>query len=1318
MATNFVDHSIQNFDTKTDINNLAVHWQKWLRSFNYYLVAKDITKEPQKKALLLHLAGSEVQDIYETLVPLENEGDKTEVDIAINRLTNYFTPKHNKNFERHVFRGLNQNSSETMDQYVTRLRQQSKRCDFGDRESESIVGQIVDGCSNKKLRIKVLERGDEVSLDEVIRMAKAMEISAVQAKSFEPDSNTINKISSNGNNNKGKFKPKFNNTKTAQSAQNYNKQMTPSKLKCFRCDRPDHLARDNSCPAKKVKCNICHKIGHYAICCKTKSKSTVHCVAKAENNYAFSVGKGDNVVTCTVGGVKLDCLVDSGASVNIIDTPTWQHLKSQNIECKSWQVKEKVFSYGKPEGLNVIGRFSTNVEHSNKVVNTEFLVFEGTGKPILSSNTCEVLELISLNINQISDVQESHAGLFSGVGKLKDYKLKLHIDKTKPPIAQKLRPVPFQMRDKIQKALNELISLDIIEEVDGPTQWVSPIVVVPKKTGEVRICVDMRQANEAITRVRHPLPTIEDLLQVISEGEVFSKLDLKWGFHQIELDEESREITTFITHCGLYRYKRLMFGVSSAPEMYQHITGQLVADIPGVVNFIDDLVVFGKTKAEHDERLEMLLKRLEEKGLTLNKGKCEMGKEEMELLGFHIGKKGISPTEQKVKAISEARQPENPSELRSFLGLVNFCGKFIPNLATLTEPLRKLTRKDNSFFWTNEQENAFIQIKAAMSEPKHLTPFKKNAKTILVTDAGPVGLGAILIQVQDGQEKIISYASKGLTDVEKRYSQTEKEALGIVWGCEHFYPYLYGQHFELRTDHKPLIFIYSSRSKPSARIERWVLRLQPYQFTIKHIAGDLNIADSLSRLSITDSSGILHKAEEYIYHVAQYSTPAAISTKELERASDTDPELQFVRSAILSGNWEGKDIPTAYKAVKSELTVLGKLVLRGTRLVIPKSYQAKILQLGHLGHQGIVKTKRKLRTKVWWPGIDKGAEKVCKTCRECLLVGANPSPEPVIRNKIPEGPWRSLAADFLGPLPNGKYILVVVDYYSRWFEVAIMSTITSKTLIRALDHMWATHGLPEEIRTDNGPQFASNEFSEYMAHNGMMHIKTTPLWPQANGEVEIQNKTLLKHLKISVLQGQSWAENLDKFLLEYRVTPHTVTGVAPAELLFGRLLKTKLPSLHDRRDPVMDEGIRDHDSIQKLKGKIYADKARNAKPSEVEIGDTVVIQNEKKGKLDSNFQNKDCVVTAKAGNKLTVETPEGRVYSRNTTMVKKIPFVEQENNTNESNEHHIEENYDEQIYDQDTSESEAQTMPSMRGDLIRGKRETKFPTKFKDYVLN
>lgn len=335
---------------------------------------------------------------------------------------------------------------------------------------------------------------------------------------------------------------------------------------------------------------------------------------------------------------------------------------------------------------------------------------------------------------------------------------------------------------------------------------------------------------------------MEDFLPHIGKGKLFTKLDVKNAFHQIEISKESRYITTFITRKGLYRYTRLMFGITCAKEMFQKIMEQILAGCQGCFNYVDDIIVYGENIEQLNMRVDKVLKACKDYNVVLNEDKCIYGVNELEFLGHKLTAYGVMPSEDKVAAIKNFRQPSSVEEVRSFLGLVNFVGKFIPNLATITEPLRLLTKKNTAFIWSQEHEFSFQKLKNSLACDLALGYYDVNDRTQVYADASPVGLGAVLVQLNGKGARVICYASKSLSITEQRYCQTEKEALALVWAVERFHFYLFGRTFELVTDYKALEIIFSPKSKPCARIERWVLRLQSYKFKVVYKSGKNNIA--------------------------------------------------------------------------------------------------------------------------------------------------------------------------------------------------------------------------------------------------------------------------------------------------------------------------------------------------------------------------------------------------------------------------------------------------------------------------------------------
>ena len=560
---------------------------------------------------------------------------------------------------------------------------------------------------------------------------------------------------------------------------------------------------------------------------------------------------------------------------------------------------------------------------------------------------------------------------------MKDTKVKLHIDSNVQPVKQAHRRVPFHVRKQVEDEINNLEQQGIIERVVGPTPWVSPIVVAPrpKDSSRVCICIDMREANKAIQRERHVMPTVDDLIHDLNGAVVFSHLDLRCGYHQLELEEESRYITTFSTHLGLHRYKRLIFGISSASEVFQHVIEQVLSGIQGVRNISDDIIIFGTTQTKHDEALEKVLKRLQDCGLTLNHSKCEFNKPTLEFYGHIFSKKGLSPSPDKVKAIQECQAPTNPKEVRSLLGMATFCSRYIQNYSSLVQPLRELTKQQVTWYWGPDQEKALKNLKDALSYEDSMSYFDPDKATEIFVDASPCGLGAIQVDT-DGVRSIVAYASRSLTDSESRYSQLEREALAVFWSIQHFKLYVYGSKFTVVTDHRPLEALYNkANSKPTARVEKWILNLQQYTFSVQYEPGTTNPADFISRHPVITGDK-QDTTERYINYIVFHDIPKHISVEEVQLETHKDSSMQAAISIIKDNKWHtikkmehlDRDFLNMLAKVKDELS-LGLIdtdkpvILRGTRLLLPKSLHQRAIDVAHLGHQGMAKTKALLREK-------------------------------------------------------------------------------------------------------------------------------------------------------------------------------------------------------------------------------------------------------------------------------------------------------------------------------------------------------------------
>ena len=950
--------------------------------------------------------GEATHSIFDTL---SETGDNYETAIA--QLDEYFSPKKNVDFEIFKFRTAAQQTNETIDQYATRLRRLAQTCEFPDVDRE-LKSTIIQNCVSKRLRRLALR--EDYTLDTLLAKARSIEASEAQANGIEQLTASVNKVHF-----------KSTGRKFSTMSKSHTATKSHSNNKCRKCGLQwPHKA--GPCPAQGKTCKKCGKPNHFARVCFSKSVAPQHTqsqsvcqVTKAnldtsssEDEYLYVLGNPVNAktpaITVFVNGTPIRMMIDTGASADILDEKSFREIqKHQDITLQP--PKKRMFAYGSSSQLTVLGQFTANISIESKTTTSTVYVLQGDHGSLLGCITAQNLGIIQLNINQLRATHVSEElilqfpQLFQGIGKLKDAHVKLHIDESVTPVAQGARRIPFHLRKQVAEELRQLEEKNIIEKVEGATPWVSPVVAIPKKDGSVRICVDMRMPNTAIQRERHPSPTADDLVHNLNGATVFSKLDLKAGYHQIPLDEKSRYITTFATHKGLFRYTRLNFGTNSASEIFQNIISEQLREIPGSMNISDDIIVYGKNQADHDASLTKVFQKLSDSNLTLNKSKCEFNKSSISFFGLVFSKDGVSPDPDKIKAIHDMSPPKSVSEVRSFLGMATYCAKFIPSFSDVSYPLRELTKKDAKFQWLQTHQRSFDKIKEMLTSDAKMAYFDPSKDTELTTDASPVGLSAILSQKMPGTEerKIVAYVSRSLTDVETRYSQTEKEALAIVWSIERLHIYLYGKGFTLFTDCKPVQLILNNpMSKPPARIERWNLRLQGYNFHVIHTKGSQNPSDFLSRhTTLKEPKCLATMAEDYINLLSLHAVPKAMTLEELQEATQADPTLSSLMKVIRSQKWyevENEDLK-AFIRVKDELTVNAEsnLILRGSRIVIPASLQQKAIDIAHEGHQGIAKTKKLLREKVWFPGIEEKVKVTIENCIACQANGSYSKPAPL-----------------------------------------------------------------------------------------------------------------------------------------------------------------------------------------------------------------------------------------------------------------------------------------------------------------------------------
>ncbi|XP_028042295.1 uncharacterized protein K02A2.6-like [Bombyx mandarina] len=850
-----------------------------------------------------------------------------------------------------------------------------------------------------------------------------------------------------------------------------------AKVKCSVCGYSNHKAAE--CRFASYTCRKCNKKGHLRRMCKR-----INYVVTEENDE----GDGDDGKICNirslrgeplieavcVNGIRMNFEIDSGSAVTVMSHDTYnEHFK--NIPLLS--TNKKLLSYS-GDVLGCAGRAQLLVEWRGRARQLDVYVVRDGGPPLLSRDFIAQFELqlapvykCATTRDTLKLIQEQYPAVFSDkLGQFNKYKVNLKLKESAHPIFFKPRPVAFALREKVEKEINRLVGLGVLRPVEH-SDYASPIVPVLKRDGSIRICADYSVTiNKQLVVEQHPLPTVNELFFKLYGGQKFTKLDLSMAYGQFCLDEESQKLTCINTHKGIFAYTRLVFGLASGPSIFQRAMDTVLAGLDGTLCLLDDVLITGRNDSEHLERLHQVLQRLQDAGFVLQKSKCQFFQDEINYLGSTINKEGLRKSPDKIKAILKAPAPTNVSQLRSFLGLVNYYRNFVPNASCILGPLYELLKKETKWRWSKLHDKAFNEIKKMLASDNVLAHFNPNANIILTVDASPNGLGAILSQVSsDGQEKPISFASRTLNDAEKRYSQIQKEATAIIFGVRRFHQYLYGRSnpFILRTDHKPLLSIFGpQRGIPEVsanRLQRYAIFLSGYNYVIEYVKSADNSADYLSRASLPDGAGACggrgggtrrgagavdvdaFDSASYVCFVVQGALP--ISVTELRNATSNDSILREVIKYIQNG-WPKKIINAEvkpYYLCRLPLSVENGCVMRGHKVVIPGSLRHRILTELHSSHMGIVKTKAEARSRCWFPGLDDALENMISSCEVCMQLRPTPPRTPVCPWEYPPQPFYRVHLDFLGPL-NCRMYLVLVDAYSKWLEVYEMASTTTSAV--------------------------------------------------------------------------------------------------------------------------------------------------------------------------------------------------------------------------------------------------------------------------------
>ena len=710
------------------------------------------------------------------------------------------------------------------------------------------------------------------------------------------------------------------------------------------------------------------------------------------------------------------------------------------------------------------------------------------------------------------------------------------------PLRERVRPLSIEKLESVRQEFTTLEADGIIRRSSSP--WASPLHVVPKKDGSFRPCGDYRRLNKITVHDAYPMPLVNDILHRFPEAHFFSTLDLTKAYHQIPMNPDDIQKTAVITPFGLFEYMFMPFGLRNAAQTFQRHIDQILFPFNYCLAYIDDVIIGSPDLETHLKHLEQIFTVLNDNNLQINIDKCVFAEKQVKFLGHLISNDGLSPLPSRMDTIQNFPLPKTVTNLRSFLGTINYCHRFIPNVSDILAPLSALTTgpKQTPIEWTKETYDSFESAKLALCKMQTLAHFTPNLPIRLTTDASNFAIGAVLQQIINKTLRPLEFFSKKLSTTEQRYATFDRELLAIFLSVKHFKHLLEGRPFTIQTDHKPLTHIFNMKN-PSPRQQRQISFLSQFSCTIEYIAGKTNIiADCLSRI---ETCSITHSP----------LFDSAILTKNPPSQAD----LHFFKDkhVITDGIHFDTSIPGTFRPILHEN-------LR------KEAFKA----IHNLHHPGASSTFEILHTKVIWPQMRADIKLWVSECQLCQKHKISRYIKPPFQHFPTGNRFDIIHIDLVGPLPvdNGfSYLLTMIDRKTRWFEAIPLKTITADNVAQHIIQEWfSRYGIPRSIITDRGTQFESQLFNSLSKTLGISHFRTTAYHPQTNGMIERLHRTLKTSLSI-LSTSTSWTRVLPYVLLGWRNTPSRTTGSSPAQLLFGTSLASPNELIDFQETPLLEE---------------------------------------------------------------------------------------------------------------------------------------------------
>ena len=770
------------------------------------------------------------------------------------------------------------------------------------------------------------------------------------------------------------------------------------------------------------------------------------------------------------------------------------------------------------------------------------------------------------------------------LGRTTRVKHRIHLnDPNREPIKQRHRRVPHSMYEEVKQHLKTMLECGVIQHSNSP--WRSPVVLVRKSDGSLRFCVDYRKLNHLTRKDAYEIPCIEETLDSLHGSKYFSCLDLKAGYWQVAMHEDDKALTAFSCGpLGFYEFNVMPFGLSNSPATFQRLMEQCLGDLhlKKCLIFLDDIIVFSSTLEEHLENLQAVFQRLNEFGLRLKPSKCKFFREKVRYLGYVVSKEGIEVDPNKVEVLKQMKSPASVQELQRFLGFLGFNRKFIRNFARIAKPLYELLQEGRPFVWEFQQEEAMRELIAKVCSAPVLAFADFSSPFVLQVDASTTGIGAVLCQKQEGEDRVIAYASRSVSKAEQRYPAHKLEFLGLKWAvCDKFHDYLYGRRFEVLTDNNPLTYVLTT-ARLDAAGHRWVAALTSFDFGIHYQSGKSNVvADFLSRLHTPEEvKAVLQSPVVEEAHILSLTTVSPDCLEALESpvigrlnvagAQDQDPSVSVVKQAVIARKKLGPlkkfdstvrrlmdhwpKLLCANGVLYRHATIQGQTVLQ---LVVPERLRPLVLEKLHdeCGHQGRDRTADLVQTRFFWPGWRQSVVEHIQKCRNCVCRKTPLEQAPLVPIESFH-PLDLVCMDFHSLEPSRGFgnVLVITDHFTKFVVTVATKNQTAVTTARALyENFFVRYGIPVRLHSDQGANFMSKVLTELSKIFGVERSRTSVYHPMGNGLCERYNRTLLNMLGcLEIERKKDWKEYLVPLTHAYNCTPHASTGYSPYELLFGR----------------------------------------------------------------------------------------------------------------------------------------------------------------------